>query len=273
MKIDLVGERRRGLAMGLNECAGYLSIAFMAWFTGWLADRYGLRPIPFLIGICMAFAGTAMSLFMVRDTRRHLALEAAGSPRTPIGNLFKETTWRDPTLGSVTFAGVVNNLNDGLVWGGLPMLLASRGFTLSEIGALAAVYPAVWGIGQLFTGGLSDRVCKKHLLMWGMLLQAFALIGFLLSVETSGFVLQSVLLGIGTAMVYPTFLSTVADNTHPNDRSAALGVFRFWRDLGYAFGALLTGILTDMLNIEAAVLAVALLTAISSLVIRVRMRC
>ena len=153
------------------------------------------------------------------------------------------------------------------------MLLASRGFTLSEIGALAAVYPAVWGIGQLFTGGLSDRVSKKHLLMWGMLLQAFALIGFLLSVETSGFVLQSVLLGIGTAMVYPTFLSTVAENTHPLDRSAALGVFRFWRDLGYAFGALLTGILTDMLNIEAAVLAVALLTAISSLVIRVRMRC
>ena len=273
MKIDLVGERRRGLAMGLNECAGYLSIALMAWLTGWLADRYGLRPFPFMLGVGMCFAGTALSIFAVRDTRLHVELEAMGNPPPPIANLFSETTWRHPALGSVTFAGMVNNLNDGLVWGAFPILLASRGFQISEIGKLAAVYPAVWGLGQLLTGTLSDRLCKKQLLMWGMLLQAFALLGIIVSVESRDYVLQSVLLGVGTAMVYPTFLSTVAENTHPHDRAAALGVFRFWRDLGYAFGAILTGLLTDMLNLEAAVLAVAVLTGIASLVVRVRMRC
>ena len=273
MKIDLVGERKRGFAMGLNECAGYLSIALMAWFTGWMADRYGLRPMPFLIGIAMAVAGFTMSLLLVRDTRGHVVREAGDSRLAPLGNLFEQTTWRHPALGSVTFAGLVNNLNDGLVWGAFPILLASRGFSISEIGGMAAVYPAVWGLGQLFTGAWSDRVCKKNLLMWGMLLQAFALLGFILSVESRDYILQSVLLGIGTAMVYPTFLSTVAENTHPNDRAAALGVFRFWRDLGYAFGALLTGWVTDWINLEAAVLAVAILTGIASLVIRVRMRC
>jgi MFS family permease len=273
MKIDLVGERQRGLAMGLNECAGYLSIAFMAWFTAWLADRYGLRPVPFLIGIAIAFAGCAMSLFLVRDTRMHVEREAVVTRLAPLGNLFEQTSWGHPALGSVTFAGMVNNLNDGLVWGAFPILLASRGFHISGIGGLVAIYPAVWGLGQLFTGALSDRVCKKRLLMWGMLLQAFALLGFIVSVESREYVIYSVLLGIGTAMVYPTFLSTVAENTHPQDRAAALGVFRFWRDLGYAFGALLTGLVTDLINLEAAVLAVAVLTGIASLVIRVRMRC
>jgi MFS family permease len=273
MKIDLVGERQRGLAMGLNECAGYLSIAFMAWFTAWLADRYGLRPAPFLIGIAISVAGCAMSILLVRDTRMHVEKEAGETRLAPLGNLFEQTTWRHPALGSVTFAGLVNNLNDGLVWGAFPILLASRGFAISEIGGMAAVYPAVWGLGQLFTGAWSDRVCKKHLLMWGMLLQAFALLGFILSVESRDYVLQSVLLGIGTAMVYPTFLATVAENTHPQDRAAALGVFRFWRDLGYAFGAVMTGLVTDLINLEAAVLSVAVLTGIASLVIRVRMRC
>jgi MFS family permease len=273
MKIDLVGERRRGFAMGLNECAGYLSIAFMAWFTGWMAERYGLRPIPFLAGAAMAFIGFAMSLFLVRDTRRHMAIETLSTPSAPIRDIFMEATWRHPALGSVTFAGLVNNLNDGLIWGGLPILLATRGFSISEIGRLAAVYPAVWGLGQLFTGPLSDRVCKKQLLMWGMLLQALALLGIMLSVETGDYAQHSVLLGVGTAMVYPTFLSTVAENTHPEVRAAAFGVFRFWRDLGYAIGAILTGLLTDLFNLETAVLAVAILTALASLVIRVRMRC
>jgi predicted MFS family arabinose efflux permease len=273
MKIDLVGERRRGFAMGLNECAGYLSIGFMAWLTGWMAERYGIRPIPFMAGAAMALIGFAMSLFLVRDTRRHVALETVSTTSAPIKEIFREATWRHPALGSVTFAGLVNNLNDGLIWGGLPILLATRGFSISEIGRLAAVYPAVWGLGQLFTGALSDRVCKKQLLMWGMLLQALALLGIILSVETGDYVMYSVLLGVGTAMVYPTFLSTVAENTHPEDRAAALGVFRFWRDLGYAIGAVLTGLLIDLLNLETAVLAVAMLTASASLVIRVRMRC
>jgi MFS family permease len=229
--------------------------------------------MPFLIGIAIAVAGFTMSLFLVRDTRGHVDREAVDSRLAPLGNLFEQTTWRHPALGSVTFAGLVNNLNDGLVWGAFPILLASRGFEISEIGRIVAVYPAVWGIGQLFTGAWSDRVCKKRLLFWGMLLQALALLGYILSVESRDYILQSVLLGIGTAMVYPTFLSTVAENTHPNDRAAALGVFRFWRDLGYAFGALLTGWVTDWINLEAAVLAVAILTGIASLVIQIRMRC
>ena len=273
MKIDLVGEKRRGLAMGLNEFSGYLAIAAIAWLTGWTAERYGLRPMPFLIGVGLAAAGLLMSVFLVRDTRRHVTLESAASKLPPMGNLFSQATWRHPNLGSVTFAGLVNNLNDGLIWGALPILLATRGFQLGKTGSLAALYPAVWGIGQLFTGALSDRLCKKTLLMWGMLLQAFALLGLILSDTWWDHALQAVLLGLGTAMVYPTFLVTVAENTHPEDRAAALGVFRFWRDLGYAIGAILTGVVADLMNLEAAIALVALLTASASAVIRVRMRC
>jgi MFS family permease len=210
---------------------------------------------------------------MVKDTRHHVAKETQVSALSRLRRVFWETTWKNPNLGSVTQAGLVNNLNDGMAWGIFPILLATRGFTLVEIGMVTAVYPAVWGIGQLFTGGMADRFCKKRLLFAGMFLQAIALFGLLWAVTMPHFVLLSVLLGWGTAMVYPTFLATVAENTHPLDRAQSIGVFRLWRDMGYAIGALLTGIIADIFSMEAAIGFIGLLTLLSALVIAYRMRC
>jgi MFS family permease len=187
--------------------------------------------------------------------------------------VFWDTTWKHPNLGSVTQAGLINNLNDGMAWGIFPILLASRGFSLAEIGIVTAVYPAVWGIGQLFTGRLADLVCKKDLLYAGMLLQAIALFGLLWAVTMTHFILLSILLGWGTAMVYPTFLATVAENTHPLDRAKSIGIFRLWRDMGYAIGALMTGIIADLFNMETAIGFIGVLTMLSAMVITIRMRC
>lgn len=271
MKIDLVGERNRGLAMGLNESAGYASVAIVAFATGWIASEYGLRPYPFYIGIALSMLGLAGSWFLVKDTIHHVNTESKDSSIPKLSRIFSDTTWRHKNLGSITQAGLINNLNDGLVWGLLPILLANLSFSIDRIGIITGIYPAVWGIGQLATGKMSDHLSKKKMLFWGMLLQGVTLILMAWAVSYLQFILLSFALGLGTAIVYPTFLAAVADNTHPQQRAQSIGIFRLWRDLGYAIGALLTGILADWFGIYTAVLAVGMLTFISAWVIQVRM--
>ncbi|MHB1147841.1 MAG: MFS transporter [Lutibacter sp.] len=273
MKIDLVGEKQRGFAMGLNEFAGYLSVAIIAFLTGWIAGKYGIRPYPFYLGFVLVFFGLIGSIFWIKDTKHHVAKETTTSTIPKLKNIFWDTTWKDKNLGSVTQAGLINNLNDGMVWGIFPILLANKNFTIEQIGIIAAVYPGVWGIGQLFTGKMADKFCKKDMLFAGMFLQAIALVSFVWSNTMFEYVVLSAVLGWGTAMVYPTFLATVAENTHPQDRAKSIGIFRLWRDLGYAIGAILTGIIADLISINASILFIGILTFLSSLIVYFRMRC
>ena len=273
MKIDLVGEKQRGLAMGLNEFAGYIAVALIAFLTGWMASEYGIRPYPFYIGIGLVFLGLSGSIFFIRDTKHHVEKETISNTIPRLKNIFWDTTWKDKTLGSVTQAGLINNLNDGMAWGIFPILLASKGFSIGEIGIVTAIYPGVWGIGQLLTGRMADKFCKKDMLYIGMLLQAIVLILMVWANTMFHFVMLSSVLGWGTAMVYPTFLATVAENTNPLDRAQSIGIFRLWRDLGYAIGAILTGIIADLFNINAAILFIGLLTLVSAIIIQYRMRC
>ncbi len=273
MKIDLVGEKQRGLAMGLNEFAGYIAVALIAFLTGWIASEYGIRPYPFYIGIGLVFLGLVSSIFFIKDTRHHVAKETTTNTIPKLKNIFWETTWKNKNLGSVTQAGLINNLNDGMVWGIFPILLATKGFTIGEIGIVTAIYPAVWGIGQLFTGKMADKFCKKDMLYAGMFIQAIALIVLVWADTMLHYIMLSAVLGWGTAMVYPTFLATVAENTNPQDRAKSIGIFRFWRDLGYAIGAILTGIIADLFNIDTAILFIGLLTLASAFIIRYRMKC
>ncbi|ULQ50743.1 MFS transporter [Flavihumibacter fluvii] len=273
MKIDLVGEKQRGFAMGLNEFAGYISVALVAFLTGWIASEYGIRPYPFYTGIVLVVLGLLSSIFLVKDTKHHVAKETATNTVPRLKNIFWDTTWKNKNLGSVTQAGLINNLNDGMAWGIFPILLATKGFTIGQIGIVTAIYPAVWGIGQLFTGKMADKFCKKDMLYIGMLLQAIALVVLVWANTMAHFVVLSSVLGWGTAMVYPTFLATVAENTNPQDRAKSIGIFRLWRDLGYAIGAILTGIIADVISINAAILFIGLLTLVSAMVIRYRMRC
>ncbi|MGL6268076.1 MAG: MFS transporter, partial [Chitinophagaceae bacterium] len=273
MKIDLVGEKQRGFAMGLNEFAGYISVAIIAFLTGWIASEYGLRPYPFYLGIGLVFLGLIGSIFLIKDTSHHVAKETETSQVPMLKNIFWDTSWKNKNLGSVTQAGLINNLNDGMAWGIFPILLASKGFSIAEIGIVTAVYPAVWGIGQLFTGKMADKFCKKDMLYTGMLLQAIALMVLVWANTMFHFIILSAILGWGTAMVYPSFLATVAENTHPHDRAKSIGIFRLWRDLGYAIGAILTGIIADLFSLNAAILFIGLLTLISAIIIYYRMRC
>jgi len=270
MKIDLVGEKQRGFAMGLNEFAGYISVALVAFLTGWIASHYGLRPYPFYIGFVLVFLGLVVSIFLIKDTRQHVAQESSSSVVPHLKNIFWDTTWKDKTLGSVTQAGLINNLNDGMTWGIFPILLATKNFSIGEIGLITAIYPAVWGLGQLFTGKMADIYPKKKMLFWGMLLQAIALMVMVFANSLFEYMALSAVLGWGTAMVYPTFLATIAENTHPQDRAKSIGIFRLWRDLGYAIGAILTGIIADLFNLNAAIVFIATLTLISSLIILFR---
>ncbi len=271
MKIDLVGEKQRGLAMGINEFAGYLAVGIVAFFTAWIADEFGVRPYPFYLGLGLVGLGLITSLLFVKDTRKHVLLEATSNAVPRLKRIFWETTWKNKNLGSVTQAGLINNLNDGMAWGIFPILLASRSFTLEQIGIVAAIYPGVWGIGQLFTGKMADVYRKKLLLSSGMLLQAIALIAMIWAEGFWPFAGLCALLGWGTAMVYPTFLATVAENTHPEDRAKSIGIFRLWRDLGYAIGAILTGVIADLLSIESAIGFIGVLTLLSAIIIQVRM--
>ena len=273
MKIDLVGPRRRGLAMGLNECAGYVALAGSAYATAWVASRFGLRPEPFYLGVAFVLAGLCLSI-LARETRAHSALES--QHRRPIRTeqptaVFWRTTVGDRNLSSVTQAGLVNNLNDGMAWGLFPVLFAAMGMDLRTIGLLAAVYPATWGLGQLVTGGLSDRVGRKWLIVAGMWTQAVGIVVVTRSVTVAGFAAGGVLLGIGTAMVYPTLLAVIGDVAHPDWRATSVGVYRLWRDAGYVAGALVAGVAADAFGLSIAMQIVAALTFLSGLVVAARM--
>jgi MFS family permease len=284
MKIDLVGPKQRGLAMGLNEFAGYLAVALSALVSGEIGARFGLRPEPFYLGIAFVALGLALSQLFVRDTMAHVRQEApnwrprgdeALSPnaeRVPGGReLFLRVSWRDRALFSASQAGLVNNLNDGLAWGLLPLFFAAAGLSVREIGVLAFAYPASWGIAQLWTGALSDRVGRKWLVVAGMILQSVALLGL---VELHGFtswVMTQVLLGIGTALVYPTLLAVIGDVAAPAWRASAVGIYRLWRDSGYVVGALAAGVLADAFGMSAAIVAVGAVTAASGVLAALRM--
>lgn len=271
MKIDLIGEKNRGLAMGLNEFAGYFSIALIAILSSWIASNYGVRPYPFYIGILLSILGLIVSLVWIQDTKQHATMAFKSNTKSELKNVFWETTWKDKTLGSVTQAGLVNNLNDGMTWGLLPIVMTNQHFSLPKIGIVTAIYPAVWGIGQLITGKMSDHYSKKKTLYWGMLIQGIALIMMAFTTTYWGFIVEAIGLGWGTAMVYPTFLATIAANTNAINRPKSLGTFRFWRDLGYAIGAVTTGVIADLFGIETAIIFIGLITLLSSLIIKTRM--
>ena len=274
MKIDLAGPERRGLAMGLNEAAGYVAVAVTALATGYLAAQYGLRPAPFLLGLSYAALGLGLSALAVRETRDHAQLEAASHhSRGELTDqeVFRRTTLTEPALSSASQAGMVNNLNDGLAWGLFPILFATAGLSVARIGILAALYPAVWGLGQLVTGPLSDRRGRKGMITGGMLVQAVALAVIAAVSSFALWAAAAVLLGIGTAMVYPTLLAAIGDVAAPSWRSSAVGVYRLWRDLGYVVGALVAGITADALGFAGAIWIVAALTFVSGTVVALRM--
>lgn len=278
MKIDLVGPRRRGLAMGLNEFSGYFALAASALATGWVAARFGLRPQPFYLGVVYVAAGLALSAGLVRETGHHARLEAGlrnevATDKLPTQReIFRRVSLTDSNLSSVSQAGLVNNLNDGMAWGLFPLVFAGAGLDLGHIGMLAAIYPAVWGVAQTVTGALSDRLGRKWLIAGGMWVQALGIATTALAASFAGFATGGVFLGLGTAMVYPTLLAAVGDVAHPSWRASAVGVYRLWRDLGYAAGALLAGVTADFFGLAAAVWLVAALTFLSGGVVALRMR-
>jgi MFS family permease len=292
MKIDLAGPKRRGLAMGLNEAAGYLAVAVTAYLTGLIAAQTGLRPEPFYLGLAYAGLGLGLSTLLVRETQGHAQFEAqlidpgrtidpasgvarppaaASNQRPSTREIMLRTSLREPALSACSQAGLVNNLNDGLAWGLFPLLFVRSGLPVTQVGLLAALYPAVWGLGQLLTGPLSDRLGRKPLITGGMLLQALALAGTALGGSFRPWAASAILLGIGTAMVYPTLLAAISDVAHPSWRASAVGVYRLWRDTGFAVGALLAGLVADLAGLDAAVWVIAALTAASGLVVAVRM--
>ncbi|HSP77689.1 MAG TPA: MFS transporter [Myxococcaceae bacterium] len=275
MKIDLAGPERRGLAMGLNEFAGYVAVALSALLTGYLAARYGFRPVPFYLGVGYVALGLVLSAFAVRETRGHAVEEGrlhSGPPATPAGGVFVRTSFSDRELSSVTQAGFINNLNDGMAWGLFPLIYAASGLSLAQVGALAAVYPAVWGLLQLITGALSDKLGRKWLIATGMWVQAVGISFMVIGRSVPAFVLSAVLLGVGTALVYPTLLAAIGDVAHPSWRSSAVGVYRLWRDGGYAAGAIVAGVTADVLGVPAAIMLVAAVTGLSGVIVAVRMR-
>jgi MFS family permease len=270
MKIDLVGEKNRGFAMGLNEFAGYFALGFTALVTGFIADKFGLTPYPFYIGIFISFLGLIITFFWVEDTRKFVHYESKTSESKSLKNVFIETTFKNKTLSSVTQAGLINNLNDGMIWGLFPILLFSLKFDNSQIGLISSVYPLVWGFGQLFTGRMADIYSKKYMLFFGMLMQALAIIFIPFVNSFYLLIFLAALLGIGTALVYPTFLTTIAQITTPVQRAESIGTFRLWRDLGYAFGAILSGVVADFFGIDYAIIFIGILTLISSIILLIR---
>ncbi|MCZ4118669.1 MFS transporter [Streptomyces sp. H39-S7] len=278
MKIDLAGPERRGLAMGLNEAAGYGALAATAMATGAIASHYGLRPEPFLLGAAYAALGLGLSTLVVRETRDHARAEAARHPvqdaavtGLTTAQIARRTSFTDKALSAASQAGLVNNLNDALAWGIFPLLFATHGLSIGQIGALAAIYPAVWGAGQLLTGWWSDRIGRKHLITAGMLIQAVAIALVATGTTFGVWAAAQVLLGLGTALVYPTLLAVIGDVAHPAWRARSVGVYRLWRDGGFAVGALLAGTLADAYGLTTAIWAVAALTAASGLTVAVRM--
>ncbi|MEP6549962.1 MAG: MFS transporter [Gemmatimonadales bacterium] len=277
MKIDLVGPRRRGLAMGLNEFAGYVAVALAALASGVVASSYGLRSGPSYLGLAIVIAGLLLSLGFVRETSGHAAVEERDTPmldmaRPTLGQLLRRSLWSDAALFSVSQAGLVNNLNDGLAWGLFPLLFAAAAFSLREMSAMVAIYPAVWGICQLWTGPLSDRLGRKWLIVAGMLVQGIALVSIAATHTPMAWGFALVALGVGTALVYPTLLAAVSDIARPSWRGVAFGIYRLWRDLGYVVGALLAGVIADIFSISVAISAIGALTIASGFVVAVRFR-
>lgn len=272
MKIDLVGPKQRGFAMGLNEFAGYFAVALSAWFTGLIASHYSLRPEPFYPGVIYIVLGLFLSIFFIKETKSHALHEALDHKTSPLSKkeVFLHTSFLDKNLSSVSQAGFINNLNDGMAWGLFPILFAAHKLNLAEIGQLAAIYPASWGILQLLTGGLSDRIGRKWLIVFGMWIQAGAIALTAVSNSFSGFALGALGLGIGTAMVYPTLLATIGDVAAPTWRASAVGIYRLWRDAGYAVGAIIAGVVADAFGVIAAIWLVALITFISGLITALR---
>jgi len=277
MKIDLVGPKQRGLAMGLNEFAGYLAVAAAAYASGSIAQAYGLRPWPFVLGIVTSSIALVLSIVAVRETRGHAQFEASLRPTAfpmpqNFGEMFARVSWRDRTLSSISQAGLVNNLNDGLAWGILPLYFAAAGLPIGQIAILAAVYPATWGLLQAGTGALSDRLGRKWMIATGMWLQSFAIALFMVRGSFTLWLLAAVGLGAGTALVYPTLLAAIGDVVDPRVRSSSVGVYRLWRDSGYALGALISGFVADRLGQGSAILVVSALTLFSGVIVAVRMR-
>ena len=276
MKVDLVGPKGRGLAVGLNEFAGYFALGSTAFLTGYLASLYGLRPVPIYLGVAYVILGTGLSLLLVRDTSAHVRLEMANSTREPSPLTFREvftlTTFRDRNLFAASQAGLVINLNDGMSWGLFPLFFTAGGLGVARIGILKAVYPAVWGVCQIATGMLSDRWGRKGLIVAGMWVQAGGLLMTALTRDFGWWLAASVLLGLGTAMVYPSLIAAVSDASHPSWRAISLSVYRFWRDLGYAIGALSAGLIADFFGFAWAIGAVAALTFGSGCVVALVMR-
>ena len=283
MKIDLVGNKSRGLAMGLNEAAGYGAVGLTALLTGYLASHYGLRPEPFYIGIAYTLIGLFLSIFVIKDTRQFALLEAQQNPKSVSGEkfhkpnlgwVFKETSFKNKNLFSVSQAGLINNLNDGMSWGVFPLLFMSMGVGLEGIGWIKAIYPVVWGLGQIVTGPLADKWGRKPLIVWGMFVQVLGhlLIGLEIFEPLTSGILGSIFLGIGTAMVYPALLAAVSDAAHPSWRASSLGVYRFWRDMGYAIGALMAGIAGNLLGLMWAVHIAGFITLLSGILVWIRMK-
>jgi MFS family permease len=276
MKVDLVGPKGRGMAVGLNEFAGYLAVGVTAFLTGYLAGQYGLRPVPIYLGVGYAILGTALSILLVRDTREHLRLEMANHAKEESPLTFREvfalTSFRDRNLFAASQAGLVNNLNDGMSWGIFPLYFAANGLGVERIGLLKAVYPAVWGVCQVATGSLSDRWGRKGLIVAGMWVQAGALLLTALTRDFGWWLAASLLLGLGTAMVYPSLIAAVSDASHPSWRARSLSVYRFWRDLGYAIGALSAGLIADFFGFASAIGSIAVLTFASGTLVALLMR-
>jgi MFS family permease len=276
MKVDLVGPKSRGLAVGLNEFAGYLSVGVTAFVTGYIAERYGLRPAPFYLGICYAILGLLCSIVLIRDTRAHVALELAhhGQQAEAVGfwKVFRRASFGDRNLFAASQAGLVNNLNDGMSWGILPLFFTSYGLSIERIGVLKAVYPAAWGILQTVTGPLSDRWGRKGLITVGMWVQGLALIATANTHRFMAWLVASAVLGLGTAMVYPTLIAAVSDASHPSWRARSLSVYRFWRDLGYAVGALCAGVIADLFGMQWAIVSIGVITLLSGTVVALTMR-
>jgi MFS family permease len=273
MKVDIVGQKHRGLAMGINEFAGYLSVGLASYLASSIASSYGYAYFPFIPGLFFAVAGLLISIFFVKDTTHFVHAESVNSKLALLKNVWKETTLKHKNISSVTLNGLVNNMNDAVVWGLLPILLLQKDFSIQEIGIIAGVYPIVWGVMQLFTGKMGDLYCKKQIITIGMLTQAVAILLLAVSSQFVLLVAAAVLLGLGTALVYPNFLTVVAESTHPSQRAETLSIFRFWRDSGYVLGALLAGVLADWVGMSTAIIIIAGITAVAGIVAHFRMCC
>ncbi|MEO7393508.1 MAG: MFS transporter [Chitinophagaceae bacterium] len=273
MKVDIVGQKNRGLAMGINEFAGYLSVGLASYLASSIAANYGYAYFPFMPGLFFVAAGLLLSAFLIKDTTHFVKAESATSKIVILRNVWKETTWKHQNIGTVTLNGLINNMNDAVVWGLLPILLLQRNFTIYQIGIIAATYPTVWGILQLFSGKMGDIYCKKQIITIGMLMQAVSIVVLALSFHFWLLIIAAVMLGVGTALVYPNFLTVVAESTHPSQRAESLSIFRFWRDSGYVIGAMLAGVLADIFNMSSAIIIIGSMTAIAGIIAHLRMCC